>query len=133
MSSYGLVAVLAVRIIIETGECPASAWRQAVIEVIPNNRLAREKGCPKGAFLGLCEEGYVKGVAPGRYHRGYKMNKIYALRTVELLISNPEIAGDVEGLWGKVVSSSSIRHFGQAEVVVELWNNGYIVGRPQII
>jgi ATP dependent DNA ligase C terminal region len=35
----------------------------------PTSPTARRKSCPRGAFLGLCEEGLVKGILPGRYSR----------------------------------------------------------------
>lgn len=65
-------------------------------------------------------------MAPGPYHRGYRMNKVYALKGVETLAKEPELAGDVRELWSRVVGKSAVGHHGQMDVVVELWNNGLI-------
>lgn len=37
-------------------------YEKAVEEVFPNSKSSQEKSCPKNAFLGLCEEGLVKGI-----------------------------------------------------------------------
>lgn len=92
MSKYGLVAVVAARHIAETGIEPVEAWKAAAAEIITESRELRDKACPRGAFLGLCEEGLVEGVASGHYHRGYKINK-YALRAVEVLRNEPAFGG----------------------------------------
>jgi len=39
------------------------------------------KGCPRGAFLELCEAGMIKGIASGKYTRS-KRNKEYAIDAV---------------------------------------------------
>ena len=38
-----------------------------MMEVFPTQESSRKKGCPQSAFLGLCEDGYVKGIPQGRY------------------------------------------------------------------
>ena len=131
MSKYGLVAVVAARHIAETRIEPVAAWKAAAAELISESRELRDKACPRGAFLGLCEEGLVKGVAPGHYHRGYRMNKVYALRGVDRLRYEPELAGNVGKLWSRVVGNHAVGHHGQVDVVVELWINGLIRTRSQ--
>lgn len=122
MSKYGLVAVVAVRRIQELGEDPISAWQVAAAEIITESKSARDKGCPRGAFLGLCEEGLVKGVPAGSYTKS-RWNKKYALRTYSILNRDFSLAGDVNSLWEEVVADRPIGHNGQADVVVELYNN----------
>ena len=36
---------------------PAQAWKSAADQVFPDSDSSRSKGCPKSAFLGLCEDG----------------------------------------------------------------------------
>jgi len=122
MSKYGLVAVVAVRRIQELGEDPLSAWQRAAAEIITESKSSRDKGCPRGAFLGLCEEGLVKGVLAGNYTKS-RWNKKYALRTYSIINRDISLAGDVNSLWDEVVSDRPIGHNGQADVVVELYNN----------
>jgi hypothetical protein len=56
------------------------------------------KGSPKGTFLGLCEEGLVKGIDKGAYTKSIK-NKTYGLATVKILAKNPSLANSPKRLW----------------------------------
>lgn len=85
MSKYGAVAVRAVGLMLwEPGTPPGEAWASAAERVFPDSPSSREKGCPKSAFLGLCEEGRVAGASPGAYTRSV-LNKEYAVRGLEVL------------------------------------------------
>lgn len=44
-----------------------NSWQMAMLEVFPTQESSRKKGCPKSTFLGLCENGYVKGIPAGKY------------------------------------------------------------------
>ena len=57
---------------------PVENWEAAMLQVYPTSIAARKKGSPRGAFLGLCEEGLVKGIPPGRYTAS-KKDKEYAV------------------------------------------------------
>jgi len=60
---YGLVALNAVNRLNSSQETdPCSAWDEAAVYVFPTQLSLRKKVCPRSAFLGLCEEGKVKGV-----------------------------------------------------------------------
>jgi hypothetical protein len=50
-------------------------------------KVLKKKGCPKGTFLGLCEEGLVKGIPKGNYTKSVK-NKKYAIKAVTVLKQN---------------------------------------------
>jgi hypothetical protein len=49
------------------GTNPKARWDRAMEILYPTSPSARKKGCPRGAFLGLCEEGLVKGIPAGDY------------------------------------------------------------------
>lgn len=85
MGNYGNVAKRTTTII-NDGKfiSPIDAWEEAVWQVFPNSKSSREKGCPKNTYMGLCEEGLVKGVAPDNYTKS-KMNKEYGLQAIEIL------------------------------------------------
>lgn len=93
--SYSLTAIKAV----EIGGNPKEAWQKAAKAIMPI-RSPQEKGCPKTAFLGLCEEGLVKGIKKGikkgKYTRPYKgsgnPNKTHAINAFNLLKKKPEYA-----------------------------------------
>ena len=86
MSQYGEVACLAVEMVQEGKEVdPEKAWKKAAEEIIPSAEKSRKKDCPRYAFLGLAEEGYIKGIPCGSYinsddekNKKNKKNKKYA-------------------------------------------------------
>ncbi|MFZ4595190.1 MAG: DUF6979 family protein, partial [Verrucomicrobiaceae bacterium] len=84
MSAYSEAAVHAVRLC-QTQRVvdPVAAWEAAVQVFLPTEE-GRKKSCPKSTFLGLCEEGLVKGVPTGNYTRS-KLNKAYVLQAVRWL------------------------------------------------
>ena len=86
MGQFGRAAVRAVKLITEREvESPRKAWASATAEI------DYDKGCPKDAFLGLCEAGLVKGVPKGNYTRSRK-NKEYAIKAVRILEGYPALA-----------------------------------------
>ncbi|WP_248548621.1 DUF6979 family protein [Paenibacillus odorifer] len=129
MNKYGLSAINAVQIYNKSGtNSPLDAWNQSTIELFGENTHNQKKGCPKNAFLGLCEEGLVRGVPKGNYtYRSDSLNKAYAVEAVELLRGNPLLANDKNGLWKKVMRGVKKQHNSQMDVVLALWGNGLIV------
>lgn len=115
----------------DVGIDPKGAYNKAG-QLLGRRQSIIEKGCPKNAFLGLCEDGYVKGVPNGHYTLSRKV-KSYAVDAVKLLISNPglERLNDDE-LWNEVekvnVDARARQDGGQSEttVVRALWSNGFI-------
>jgi hypothetical protein len=129
MSEYGKAAVMAVRYC-QSGKAddPKAAWVAAVLVVFPTSESQRNKGCPRGAFLGLCEEGLIEGIPPGKYTRS-KLNKHYAVRAVRLIRANPALAGDAKKLWRRVVNRKTFRPNGQMDVALALWNACLVLRR----
>lgn len=72
---------------------PIESWKMATEDIF-ESKSSREKGCPKNAFLGLCEEGLVKGIQPGAYLKSKKpnLNTKYAIEAAALIKKNPRIA-----------------------------------------
>ena len=126
MSSYGWVAVRAANLLSNhLTDTPREAWRMAAREAFPHSQSLQEKGCPRSAFLGLCEEGLVSSVSPGDYCRATK-NKEYALRALELLRTEPELSAEPFELWMRVTESRYVQYNQQMEVVVALWVAGLV-------
>lgn len=125
MSKYGETAILAVQLLNE-GETsdPSDAWDKAAKQIFPVNKDSQEKGCPRGAFLGLCTEGLVHGVEPGVYGRPSK-NGDYAIRAVDILESNRFIATQPDLLWKKVAGNTKTPNH-QMDIVVALWGDQLI-------
>lgn len=125
MNSYGKAALDVVELINQKIERePEKAWEIATIKIFGRGTAAQKKGCPKGAFLGLCEEGLVKGIPNGKYTNSEK-NKGYAIRAVTLLRENPSLVHDPKALWTKV--AKELRHNAQMDVVLALWMHQLIV------
>ena len=125
VSGYGAVAVAAVELV-HGGLAPASAWAQAALAIFPHSQSQQDKGCPRGAFLGLCEAGIVAGVQTGKYSGSVK-NKGYAVRAVTLLGADPSLAeSGSKVLWDRVMSGESKAPNGQMDVVLALWRNGLL-------
>lgn len=90
----------------------------------PTSPTARKKGSPRGAFLGLCEEGLVKGIPPGSY-AATRENKGYAVRAVALLAEGTQ-QWSTSALWRAVTDNSEKAHNSQMDVVMALWKNDLI-------
>ena len=98
-------------------------WSNSAKEIF-ETKSSQEIGCPKGTFLGLCEEGLVKGIPKGSYTRSVK-NKKYALKAVEILKQNRQTTFSSNELWEKLDLGEK-RHNSQMDVVIALWENELI-------
>jgi hypothetical protein len=81
---YGEAALMATQQVPSGVIDPVARWETAMEKLYPTSAAARKKGCPRGAFLGLCEEGLVKGIPAGHY-KASRDDKAYAVRAVALL------------------------------------------------
>jgi hypothetical protein len=127
MDKYGEVALLAVKELHEHSFwTPPAAWRRAAAQVFPDHEDSQKKLCPRGAFLGLCEEGLVVGVPAEDFSAGSE-NKSYAVDAVRLLRKDPSLAEAGAGeLWKRVMKGRSKKANSQMDVVLSLWTNNYI-------
>jgi len=127
MNKYGEAARQSVLLVESGAEAdPVQAWVQSTKKIFPSSANLQNKGCPKGAFLGLCNEGMVKGIPPGIYSNTSKNGK-YALDAVKLLQSNKFLVSQPDMLWKKV-AGNTISHNHQMDVVIGLWESNYIQG-----
>ena len=101
--------------------CPVRAWKEAARRIC-ETEASREKGCPRDTFLGLCQEGRVKGIPAGAYTRSV-LNRDYAVKAVEILATGSTLQ-PIE-LWASINPGKT--HNGQMDVVVALWDKGLIV------
>lgn len=126
INEYGEVAIRAVEKIRDgSATSPRAAWNEAAREIFPGRIHRQQKGCPRGAFLGLCDEGVVLGIPAGTYTRSID-NKAYALRAVEVLRSVPELAAQGRrALWNRVEAKAG-SHNSQMDVVLALHQNGLL-------
>jgi hypothetical protein len=110
---------------------PSEAWDVAASEVFPHSESLQKKSCPRGTYLGLCEEGLVLGISGNTYTRS-RDNKSYALRAVKLLEEEPDLANEgAETLWKRVMVGKTKKHNSQMHVVLALWRGGFLTETVQ--
>ena len=125
MSIFGQAAVSAVdRCRADTALCPIDAW-VAAVRAETDKPSPPNKNCPKKAFLGLIQAGAVVGIAAARHPRTTE-NGRRAVRALEILRAG-ESPRTIVGLWRKVAPSDT-HHDGQMNVVLALWDAGYLEG-----
>jgi len=104
---------------------PQAGWKQSSLEQFGKGTSGQTKGCPRHAFLGLCEHGMVKEIPAGKY-TGSKKNKKYAVEAVVALRRRPELARDPEKLWKCIMRGEEKEHNSQMYVVVALWKRNLL-------
>jgi hypothetical protein len=122
---YGEAALMATREGSSARISPVARWEEAMNRLYPTSPTAQRKSCPRGAYLGLCEEGLVKGIPAGHYTAS-KDNKDYAVRAAQLLIEEKQ-SWSVSTLWQAVTNDPERAHSNQMDIVLALWKNGLIV------
>ena len=122
---YGEAALIATRQGSSADVNPVARWESAMERLYPTSPAARKKGCPRGAFLGLCEEGLVKGIPAGHYTKS-KDNKAYAVRAAALLTEGTQ-SWSRSTLWQAVTNDPEKPHNSQMDIVLALWKNALIV------
>lgn len=131
MGQYGKAAIQATNIFIkENIASPNEAW-DAAIDNISSSVSSQKKGCPKNAYLGLCEEGMLKGIPSGKYCKSSNnKNKKYALTAIALLEKYPNYLKDKKELWKLVMQEENEDqnkvHNDQMDVVIALWEEKFI-------
>ena len=123
MNNYAHIALLSIEKITCSSLEPLLAWKLSAAEVFPINKDSRDKSCPKCAFLGLCEDGLVKGVNVGNYTTSVD-NKNYALKGLELLKNDSKLS--TSELW-KIVNPSGKASNNQMDIVKVLFEEGYLI------
>jgi hypothetical protein len=131
VGKYGEAAVKAVKLIASEVVCdPSKAWENASSQVFGPATSSQGKSCPRCTFLGLCEEGKIRGVPPINYGKS-KKNKGYALIGLLMLSKRPELASNPKKLWEAVMEEciknkmleKAIAYNQQMDVVTSLWNH----------
>jgi hypothetical protein len=129
MGKYGQAALYTVELMTSNKMNElVDAWNKATIEIFGEGRASQKKGCPRSAFIGLCDAGLVKGVKEGTYSKkSDSKNKYYAISAVNLIKEDPSLADDINLLWSKVICGEEKVQNSQMDIVVSLWKNGLIV------
>jgi hypothetical protein len=123
-NKYGLTAIRT----LETHKTNTSlreSWFSAAIELF-DSESSQNKGCPRSTFLGLCEEGLIKGISKGEYESNSTKNKTHAIEAVTYLKENKVEFISTKELWSKL-NIGNKSHNSQMDVVLALWYNDLIL------
>ena len=123
-NKYGEAALIAARLEVPQSVTAAERWDVAVRQLYPEKPYMQKKGAPKGAFLGLCDAGMVKGIPASEAYSGSR-NAEYAAKAVELLRAGTH--RNLNALWAQVTAGDDVAHAAQMDVVLALWKNGLII------
>jgi hypothetical protein len=132
MGKYGSTAVRTAGLLRGGCESADEAWQSVAGEVFDDAPDARDKACPREAFLGLCAAGLVRGVSPGTCPEPSRSpNRRYSITAVRLLAADPDLArGSKIGLWRRVLRELGMdpkkKPNEQMEVVLALWEQGLL-------
>ena len=126
---YGEAALLAARQAAAANLRPARSWEQAMEKLYATSPVAQKLASPRTAFLALCEAGLVKGIPAGEY-ADVKDKRAYAARAVALLVEGAQ-RWSLSELWHAVTGGDGTKHGSQMDIVLALWNNDLIVGKPE--
>lgn len=118
---YGEVAI----IVAKAKGNPAGNWKLEAKKAFPDSISSQKKSCPKSAFLGLCENGLIKGIPEGEYTRSID-NKAYAIKAIKILKQTSQTLFSPKELWEQLELGNK-SHNSQMDVVLALWNEGLIV------
>jgi hypothetical protein len=142
---YGQAAVNAARqLATNPNMSPAASWDGA-ISALTTSEESKKKCCPRGAFLGLCSQGVIKG-AP-TYPRPLPKGKgepsatvpvpaedksgAYAITAYRILKANPSFANLPATMVWEIVLLATKQdpektHNAQMHVVLALWHSGLL-------
>ena len=121
---YGEAALMAARMqTYGKALLPAERWQDAVTRLYPSAPAAQKKACPRGAFVGLCGAGLVRGISATDGAQGNR-NGDYAVEAARLLRAGTHKT--VTQLW-QAVAPAGVVHDSQMDVVLALWKNDMLV------
>ena len=102
MTLYGKIAVASARVL-ATGpeQHPEAVWR-LVAHAFTSSESVRNKGCPRKAFVSLCNAGMVRGVNSSPCEHQHSKNGQYTLEAARLIWLDPTNAANKARLWGLV-------------------------------
>lgn len=112
MKQYGETAIVAYEYYNE-GFSLDDAWKKAASETI-KSESGRKKGCPKNAFKGLFDNS-VNG-----------SNAKHGRDALTILRTNLHKSYTEKELWDLVKDYDNKKHNAQMDVVLALWNEGYL-------
>ena len=131
MGIFGKTAVDAVKLLRKDIKYTSlEAWQKAIV-FNTSSEESRKKGCPRSAFIGLCDEGYILGILATKIKKRSK-NSIYSTEAAKYLLENNLKEITIKELWQKIEEPKPINENGQMQLVIALWQNK-LIAKPIIM
>lgn len=127
--SYKKVAINAAKVAKDYQISPVKTWKFFAENEYEYSPTSQEKPCPKNTFLGLCQEGKLKGI-PAEDYTASKNNRHYGLTAITILKNSSGKIYTASELWKEVMmheTDHNKRANSQMEVVLGLWEEGLII------
>lgn len=119
MTNYETIALKSAQLCItDKTKNPREAWFEVAKEVFPNKKPSQKKSCPKNTFLGLCETGVIKGIPHGEYLVRPSIHKVYAIKAVNALKTNPDLKNDKNELWKLACGDGTKAKNSEMDIVI---------------
>ena len=120
---FGNAAVEAAKMI-NMGAEPLEAWERGV-RLFSDKEFMVKKGCPKTAFLCLCDQGLVRG-CPSNPPAISRDNGRYAMEAVQVLRQAPSANLKPIELWNRISVGATKKHNSQMNIVLALHSAGLL-------
>jgi hypothetical protein len=125
MNQFADAAKKAVKLYLEhTAASPREAW-QTSINGLSSSDNVQKKSCPRNTFLGLCSNGFIRGILPNDYNAPDNLERMYARKAMEILKKNPSLADYPSRLWNEIGNGGKC-HDSQMDIVCTLWTEGML-------
>ncbi|MGG5413034.1 DUF6979 family protein [Edwardsiella tarda] len=127
-SCYGSIAWNAY-CLARDGMPPVQAWNETA--------KGKKEVCPRIAFLGLCEDGFLQHIPAGVYLNSRNLkNALYATSAANHLLAHPNMAHSItpNSLWAIALEEAGEApckaYHQQMHIVLTLWGEG-VIQSPQ--
>lgn len=129
MGKYGCVAVNAANLAAQGNAIsPRVAWETAVLDEFPNSKSSRDKSCPKGTFLTLCEIGAIKDVKAGINGKRSPERRNLTKCLYDALMKDRSLRDRKSELWSEACQGKKMTQNNEIDVLIALYENKSLVG-----
>lgn len=130
MTIFEKAAIKAVELLNNKENNPKEAWVKALSQ-FTNSYGTRTKPCPMHAFVDLYYHNKLKLIHDIPHLRNFaSQNGEYALKAVELIKNQPQLASNKRQLWYETLialhCNTGTAHNGQMDIVIALFNAGLL-------
>ncbi|MDN0094566.1 DUF6979 family protein [Yersinia rohdei] len=124
-NKYGEIAVATALVCQRNRSDIRDEWGKQAMYAFEGQPTSQKKGCPKSAFLALCEAGFIKGISKGNYGTPKESkNGYYAKAAAGALLVDSSLSK--KELWEisrASVDNPATNESNQIEIVIALYQH----------